>query len=510
MLSGVLLRRGREPGARAGVRGRARHGRHLPGRRSARPARLRPQPGPDPARGTRRAGAGGRTRARGAGRDAASSHELRATPRARGAPQERLLAADLLRRLGATDAVDDLRRLGGDADAEVRRVALAAVAALDGRRGIDVLMAALEDPEGRVRATAVTALGELGRAGDVLAAAERDAPGGVDPGREPAVRAELAVLAMRSGRTVLAAASSTPMLGSGSVAERGRPGRRASARTRDGCRGGRWILDDDSPRIRAAALRAGATLASRSAVSSRSWPPSTTRLARSASRAATLVRDRDRRRSRSSSSAFAHGTDRLAKPPFDALEGHTETVRDEPPRLDGRPGPPSRRSCADWGAALAGVDASPSAAYLGYIVGRRSRSHRGEAPPVPGRPRRTGGERPHPPLPACSRSGRPGPGRRGHRGPRGPSAGAWRRPAPGARRPRRRTGGGRRDRLGDGAQPRPGRLGARPGAAYTVRAPRGRRSGRGGAGRSDPSPIVRHGRQTSRKEAARCPTSCSS
>ena len=303
------------------------------------------------------------------GRDARVVAQLRGATRA-SAPQERLLAADLLGRLGATDAVDDLRRLGSDPDPEVRRVAIAAVAALEGPAASDVLMAALEDPEGRVRATAVSGLGEMGRAGDVLAAAERDAPGGVIRDESPLVRAELAVLAMRSGRSVLAASLIDPMLGSGSVAERvaaldvvPRLGREMDAEVVA------RSLDDDSPRIRAAALRASATLASPVGGlepllaafddEARDVRVTAATIVRGLDDAAPIVLER-----------LEHGTDHAQEAALDALEGHTETVRDD--LLTWTDGQVRRATeLRDWGAALAGVDASPSTAYLGYIVGRR-------------------------------------------------------------------------------------------------------------------------------------------
>jgi HEAT repeat protein len=86
---------------------------------------------------------------------------LRQATRA-GAASERLLAADLLRRLGATAAADDLRRLAADGDADVRRVALVGLAAMEGAAALDVLKAALEDPAPDVRAAAVSGLASLG------------------------------------------------------------------------------------------------------------------------------------------------------------------------------------------------------------------------------------------------------------------------------------------------------------------------------------------------------------
>jgi hypothetical protein len=83
------------------------------------------------------------------------------------AAAERLLAADLLRRLGAVSAREDVRRLCGDDEAEVRRVALAGVAALEGVDGHAVLAAALDDEAPRVRAAAVAGLARIGRSDEV-------------------------------------------------------------------------------------------------------------------------------------------------------------------------------------------------------------------------------------------------------------------------------------------------------------------------------------------------------
>lgn len=93
--------------------------------------------------------------------DARVIAELRAATHAEAA-SERLLAADLLRRLEASVASDDLRRLASDPDAEVRRVALVGVAALDGAAGRELLRAGLADPDPRVRAAALAGLSRLG------------------------------------------------------------------------------------------------------------------------------------------------------------------------------------------------------------------------------------------------------------------------------------------------------------------------------------------------------------
>ena len=56
-------------------------------------------------------------------------------------------------------------------------MALSAVVALEGRAASDLLMAALDDADGRVRSTAIAAIGELGLAEavfDAVATGEAD------------------------------------------------------------------------------------------------------------------------------------------------------------------------------------------------------------------------------------------------------------------------------------------------------------------------------------------------
>ncbi len=133
-------------------------------------------------------------------------------------------------------------------------------------RPADVLMAALGDADGRVRSTALAALGELGLAEAVLdAVATGTARSTAWPGREPA----RASRARRPGHALgptrrLAQAIIDAMLASG---VRRRPRGRPGAPSRGSA--GRWtpawsagLLADPSPRVRAAALRAGAALAS--------------------------------------------------------------------------------------------------------------------------------------------------------------------------------------------------------------------------------------------------------
>jgi HEAT repeat protein len=93
--------------------------------------------------------------------DARVISELRLATRAEGSP-ERLLAADLLRRVGATTATEDLRRLAADPDADVRRAALLAIAELGGDDAEPLLRAALADPAPQVRAAAVAGLARRG------------------------------------------------------------------------------------------------------------------------------------------------------------------------------------------------------------------------------------------------------------------------------------------------------------------------------------------------------------
>ena len=88
------------------------------------------------------------------------------------------------------------------------------------------------------------------------------------------------------------------------------------------------------------------------------------------------------------------------------------------PGLGRRPGPARRRAARPCHGAR-----HDRRFHLGGLPrprrGSASCRHPGPPPAVPRHPRGTGGEQPHPTLPARSRCRHPRPGRGGHRGPRG-------------------------------------------------------------------------------------------
>jgi HEAT repeat protein len=305
-------------------------------------------------------------------RDTRVIAELRTATRSE-ATHERLLAADLLGRLGAADATPDLRRLAVDDDPEVRRVALTAVVALEGRAASDLLMAALGDADGRVRATALAALGELGQAEAVFdsgASDESGTPVGLARDESPLVRAELAVLAVHADHRQLAQTLIDTMLASGSVADRAaaleaipRLGREMDTGMVDRFR------DDASPRVRGAALRAGAALAlgeddlepflAAFGDGAREVRLTAAQIVRSRFDAAPLVLERLRA-----------GTDGTQEAALSALEGHIDVARDD--LLEWTDGQVRRAAgLRRLRGALVGFEGSPSAAYLVSVLGRR-------------------------------------------------------------------------------------------------------------------------------------------
>ena len=124
-------------------------------------------------------------------------------------PRVRSLSAEILGRLGRTEAIDDLTALLGDGGGEVRAAAIGAIgaigagstaigaaadgAAADLRPAIEAVAAHLDDPDPSVRVAAVR---ELGRLDGSVIATRCDAIAD-DP--DPAVRGELAVALVGRG-----------------------------------------------------------------------------------------------------------------------------------------------------------------------------------------------------------------------------------------------------------------------------------------------------------------------
>lgn len=300
--------------------------------------------------------------------DARVIAELR-TATSAGRAHERLLAADLLGRMGVAEARSDLRRLCLDEDARVRRVALAAVVQLEGAGASDVLRAALADPDGQVRASAVAALGRLGLMGDLapdLSARLRDDASAV-------VRGEFAVAMSLAGQRAAGHAVVVALVGSESAADRA-AGLEAVARF-DGDIEAALVtghLHDDSAMVRAAALRAGALRAgarhslvgTAAGIAAFDDASLDVRLA-----AASIVRERQDA-DPALLEALRTGTDRAKEAALWALEGHVDAVRDE---LLAWSDEQTARATVLRGHAIAfkHADDASTAAYLGQVIARR-------------------------------------------------------------------------------------------------------------------------------------------
>jgi HEAT repeat protein len=251
------------------------------------------------------------------------------------AASERLLAADLLRRLGATSAREDLRRLCGDDDAEVRRVALFGVAELDGVGGRDLLSAALDDPAPRVRAAAIAGLARIGRADEVGAVAWRMlAAGGID-----------------ERVAALEALATLPADGADAT----------------GAEQLRSALRDTAPAVRAAALQPALARAIVDVDALVAALHDEALQVRSA--AATLLRDRPVAVP-AVIGVVRDGSDAAREAALRSLDGHADAVRAELLAwADGQ----VRRAGELRGRALAlaGLDGSATGVYLGHVLDRR-------------------------------------------------------------------------------------------------------------------------------------------
>lgn len=177
--------------------------------------------------------------------------ELRAATRS-GSTSGRVLAADLLGRLGASSAVDALRWLGGDEQAEVRLVALESLVRLEGSDAAPDVARGLGDDDALVRAGALalaTDLDTLPAGADRLSTLERDP--------DPGVRSRLVVLYTRRGETVRARRVLEDMLSSSLPSERA-AGLDALGRAGQGLdiEAARRYLEDPEGIVRASAIRA--------------------------------------------------------------------------------------------------------------------------------------------------------------------------------------------------------------------------------------------------------------
>jgi ATP/ADP translocase/HEAT repeat protein len=182
-------------------------------------------------------------------------------------PGVRSLSAELLGRLGRSEALDDLLEAVADRDASVRAASIAAVGSLVHQGAIaaggigassspaERIAALVDDPEPAVRAATVRALAEL----DGAALADRCDTLAADP--DPAVRAELAIALVERGEeerphAILAGLLESPapaerVAGLGAVARLG--GHMPSPRLTES-------LGDPVPAVRAAAVSAVAAI----------------------------------------------------------------------------------------------------------------------------------------------------------------------------------------------------------------------------------------------------------
>jgi HEAT repeat protein/ATP/ADP translocase len=167
-------------------------------------------------------------------------------------PGVRRLSAEMLGRLGAPGGIASLVPLLTDADGSVRRTAVTAIAALSPDASLaDGIALRLEDDQPEVRAAAVTALAALD--GPMLAS--RAARLADDP--SPAVRGELSVALVQAGEEDRPHAILNALLESHDADAR-MAGLEAVQRLGGHAPSPRMatLLDDPSPRVRAAAIRA--------------------------------------------------------------------------------------------------------------------------------------------------------------------------------------------------------------------------------------------------------------
>ena len=283
--------------------------------------------------------------------------------------RRRLLAADLLSRLGSLEALPDLQRLCADDEPGVRRAALQGLAGLDPAGAGPWLRAAAGDADAGVRSAAIAALAATGDAGALdtpLVEALR-----MDP--DPAVRAELAVAMGMSGRPEEAEVVVRPMLSADDPVERAAALTALARLPRAvGAPQLRSCLDDPAPIVRAAALRAWAArdeAALDVCVAALDDPAREVRLA-----AAAVLRDRPDA-GQPLERVILHGTERSREPALLALEGHADSRSVRETLLAWAEDQVARATTLRrHRVALAGADATASSVFLDQVIGRRERT----------------------------------------------------------------------------------------------------------------------------------------
>ena len=296
-------------------------------------------------------------------RDSRIEAELRAATSADRA-DERLLAADLLGRIGDSSALVDLRRLAGDEVPGVRRAALVAIERIEGTAADDLLAAAMDDEDAGVRASAVSLLRRQGSAERVRSAVA----GGLARDESAVVRGEVAVALSEGGDPDGARAIVAALLASADAAAR-RAGLEALADIPGGVEATEVLdlLQDPAGDVRAAAVRAAAAhdvgelatftdaLADRAAA------------VRAAAVAVLRVRAGA---ARPLLEVLASGSGSAQAAALEALAGHVDEAREG--LLAWADGQVARATrLRRWGQALAGSDPDSAAGYLGAVTTRR-------------------------------------------------------------------------------------------------------------------------------------------
>jgi HEAT repeat protein len=300
-------------------------------------------------------------------RDGRVIAELRAATTAERA-SERLLATDLLGRLGAVEAAPELRAALSDPDAGVRLSALRALGAVDPTSASEPVRAALADEDERVRAAAVS----LAVAREPSVAAELLVSHADDT--SVLVRSEVAVGLSSLGESAQARAIVEQLLAAEDARARA-AGLDALARMRDPINDGQVpaLLHDPAPSVRAAAVRVAAVHAlggPATLVAALDDPSVAVRSA-----AALGLRDRPEATPHVLE-ALRNGSGRTQDAALEALAGHPSLARD--PLLGWAEAQVARASALRGHAlALDGAEAGSSAAFLASVIARREHAIEG-------------------------------------------------------------------------------------------------------------------------------------
>ena len=277
---------------------------------------------------------------------------------------ERLLAADLLGRIGDDGALPDLHRLTGDDDPRVRRAALIASERIESTAADELLVAALADEDAEVRATAVALLGGHGSGKRLEPALAKD----LATDASPMVRAEVAVALEGQGDAAGARAIVASLLRSEDVAAR-RAGLEAIVHISGDVDASAVLslLQDPAGDVRAAAVRAadahdlGDVATFTDALADRAAA------VRAAAAAALRVRVGA---ARPLLEVLANGSGSAQSAALDALAGHVEEARDG--LLAWADGQVARATqLRRSGLALAAADPDSAAGYLAAVIARR-------------------------------------------------------------------------------------------------------------------------------------------